>query len=342
MENAQEIEINDDDEVQFIDRTEANAIIARRHGEATDAGYESARKKFKLWLRTNYPQGLSGNDNDPIGMREIELPLERNSTIAFLGRVQKLKLAGEALHEIPLDQPPIAVSTMTSIGSALSDLYKSRNLTMAEDLKSEITKFMKGYRRTINNLKQRGEIDCFVHHVFCLLQIRCSGEMSIFEGKRPISAKGYILLATYALSSADNRLGSVYTHIFTILCWNLFARSCNVGTLMLQHISWENDSLKIVLPKHKGDQEGARIYPKHVFANPLRPEVCPVLGLAIYIFSCLRAQRENRDWTLFAGGKVEAKYSHWLKEILQNDILVNADLGNLAADLGTHSFRLNS
>jgi hypothetical protein len=25
---------------------------------------------------------------------------------------------------------------------------------------------------------------------------------------------------------------------------------------MLQHISWENDSLKIVLPKHKGDQEG--------------------------------------------------------------------------------------
>lgn len=166
-----------------------------------------------------------------------------------------------------------------------------------------------------------------------------TGEMAIYEGKRPISAKGYMLLAAFALRSANNRLGSVYPHIFTILCWNLFARSCNVGSLMLQHISWENDSLKIVLPKHKGDQEGARVYPKHVYANPLRPEVCPILGLGIYALSCLRARRPERDWTVFAGGKVEAKYSHWLKEILRSDELVNADLGNLAADLGTHSFR---
>jgi hypothetical protein len=39
MENAQEIDLNDDDKVPFIDRIEANAIIARRQGEAADAGY---------------------------------------------------------------------------------------------------------------------------------------------------------------------------------------------------------------------------------------------------------------------------------------------------------------
>lgn len=165
--------------------------------------------------------------------------------------------------------------------------------------------------------------------------------MAVFEGKRPISAKGYMLLASFALKTTTNRLGSVYTHAFTVLCWNLFARSCNVGKLMLHHISWENDSLKIVLPKHKGDQEGARIYPKHIFANPLRPKVCPVLALALFVFSCLRNQRENRDWTLFAGDNEEGKYSHWLKDILKNDQLANADLGNLASDLGTHSFRYN-
>jgi hypothetical protein len=108
---------------------------------------------------------------------------------------------------------------------------------------------------------------------------------------------------------------------------------------MLQHISWENDSLKIVLPKHKGDQEGARIYPKHIFANPLRPEVCPVLALGIYVFSCLRARRADRDWKLFLGDNVESKFSHWLKEVLSGDQLAAADLGNMAADLGTHSFR---
>lgn len=163
--------------------------------------------------------------------------------------------------------------------------------------------------------------------------------MAIYEGKRPISAKGFMLLASFALRSTNNRTGSVYPHAFTILCWNLFARSCNVGSLMLQHISWENDSLKIVLPKHKGDQEGARIYPKHVYANPLRPEVCPVLALGIYVLSCLRSRRPERDWTLFDGGNVEAKYSHWMKETLRGNELVNADLGNIAADLGTHSFR---
>lgn len=130
--------------------------------------------------------------------------------------------------------------------------------------------------------------------IYLLLHVRL-GEMSIYEGKRPISAKGYLLLVKLALGTTTNRLGSVYPHVFTILCWNLFARSCNVGTLMLQHIFWENDSLKIVLPRHKGDQEGTRIYPKHIYANPLRPEACPVLALGLYTFSCLRAQRENID-----------------------------------------------
>lgn len=112
-----------------------------------------------------------------------------------------------------------------------------------------------------------------------------------------------------------------------------------MGNLMVQHISWGNDCLKIVLPKHKGDQEGIRIYPKHVYANPLRPEICPVLALGLYVFSCLRSHRNGRDWKLFSGGSPEAKFSDWLKRILETEELVNADLGTLAEDLGTHSFR---
>lgn len=143
-------------EVFRVDRTEANAILARRHGEATDAGYDSARKKFKLWLQMHNPRGLTGEEGNMIANREIVLPLDRDSTLAFLGQVQRLELHGDTLEEIPHDHPPIAVSTMTSIGSALSDLYKSRNIPMAEDLKSEMAKFMRGYRRTINLMKQRG------------------------------------------------------------------------------------------------------------------------------------------------------------------------------------------
>jgi hypothetical protein len=160
------VESDEEVEVAEVDRTQANIIISRRHQEATDAGYESARKKFKLWLNSNHPNALSGNANDPIGIRKINLPLDRDITIAFLGQVQRLKLRGNILEEIPQDQPPIAVSTMTAIGSAISDLYKTENMAMSEDLKSEMTKFMKGYRRTINQLKQRGNgIDAIIQQV---------------------------------------------------------------------------------------------------------------------------------------------------------------------------------
>lgn len=150
------IEELEDIQVIEVDRSEANAVIARRHQEATDAGYESARKKLKIWLSTHHPRALTGNNGDPINARDIILPLDRDITLSFLGQAQRLRLRGHQLEEKPGDQPPIAVSTMTAIGSAISDLYKSQNISMSEDLKSEMNKFdMKGYR-TINLLKQRG------------------------------------------------------------------------------------------------------------------------------------------------------------------------------------------
>ncbi len=84
------------------------------------------------------------------------MPLDRDITLSFLGQAQRLRLRGNSLEEMPEDQPPIAVSTMTAIGSAISDLYKRQNIAMSEELKSEMNKFMKGYRRTVNLLKQRG------------------------------------------------------------------------------------------------------------------------------------------------------------------------------------------
>lgn len=55
---------------------------------------------------------------------------------------------------------------MTTIGSAISDLYKSQNIAMNDDLKSEMTKFMKGYRQTINMLKQRGNFSHLIEEKF--------------------------------------------------------------------------------------------------------------------------------------------------------------------------------
>ena len=43
--------------------------------------------------------------------------------------------------------------------------------------------------------------------------------------------------------------------------------------------------MTVVFPKHKGDQEGEHCLPKHVYANPKSPEICPILAFAVYTWS---------------------------------------------------------
>ena len=115
--------------------------------------------------------------------------------------------------------------------------------------------FLRGYKRFIQDRKQ-------------------AGAHPVVEGKRHLSFVGYTTLAKYAIKQQESRDSSMFAHTFLVLCWNLFARSHFVSTLMLQHLSWENDSLVAILPQHKGNQEGSRVYPKHVYANPIFPEIC--------------------------------------------------------------------
>ena len=57
---------------------------------------------------------------------------------------------------------------------------------------------------------------------------------------------------------------------------------------MYDHIWWEEDSMVIVFPTHKGDKDGENSLssPKHVFANPINPEICPILAFGAYMI-CL-------------------------------------------------------
>ncbi len=113
--------------------------------------------------------------------------------------------------------------------------------------------------------------------------------MPIQEGKRPLTFNAYRYLANVALKSTDFGDG-IFSHIFLLLSWNL-TRCISIAGIMLSHVSWTNDSLVIVIPQHKGDQEGKHCAPKHVYANPVDPLICPVLSLAIYIFT--EGQRFN-------------------------------------------------
>ncbi|KUF87541.1 cysteine desulfurase [Phytophthora nicotianae] len=130
----------------------------------------------------------------------------------------------------------------------------------------------------------------------------------------------------------------IFGHIFLLTCWNLMCRAKNSESIRYGHISWYEDSLTITFAHMKNDQDGSRPRdPRHVYSNPIMPEVCPVLGLAIY-FAVLGF---SPDGKLFAGENQYSRFLKVLKEILNRDVMnvTLAEVSMSANSFGTHSAR---
>jgi hypothetical protein len=72
-----------------------------------------------------------------------------------------------------------------------------------------------------------------------------------------------------------------------------------------------------------GDQDGKSVFDRHIFANPLQPEVCPVLALAIYVFT-QNSFRSAKDGAaavasplLFVSLGAEDRFSKWMHKFLR-------------------------
>ena len=128
-----------------------------------------------------------------------------------------------------------AISTIRLYKSALLWYYKEQKLIVDPLVNQGIETLLKGYQRRVADRKSRGE-------------------MPTFEGKHHLTYDGYCLLAT-ALFKMDPFNQMLFGWPFLVLQWNLIARSATVDAMMMEHISWEADSLLISTPKSKSDQE---------------------------------------------------------------------------------------
>ena len=63
-------------------------------------------------------------------------------------------------------------------------------------------------------------------------------------------------------------------------------RAESVVACKIDHIWMANDSMIFQFAKSKGMPDGEdHVGPWHVYANPLQPNVCPFLAMAIYLFT---------------------------------------------------------
>jgi hypothetical protein len=116
------------------------------------------------------------------------------------------------------------------------------------------------------------------------------------EGKSAYNLTGYIEISKFFMSMKPIHkkytwMEGIFGSLFTKLSVNTIGRSDNIDDLLLEHIDWENDALTIKFVTTKSDQSGETTSEvKRIYANPFKPEICPILALAVYMF-CKRRSK---------------------------------------------------
>ena len=168
-----------------------------------------------------------------------------------------------------------------------------------------------------------------------------AGVEKVNTGMRPISYGFYLYLCQKFLSCAagGNDLGCfVFTHCIFTVSWNLICRVGNSSTICLPHMSWVDDALCIIFAHMKNDQMGDRPRdPRHIYANPIVPEICPILALGIYL---MVNQIVPGQTHLFPGANQDVRYRKILRRVMtSNEDDIKHRFGLTPDDIGTHSTR---
>ena len=208
-------------------------------------------------------------------------------------------------------------SAYQGVRSAIGYVYKMACVRMPDYMVDHLRKFIAGKRRT--GLKEKQHLG-----------------LKITEGKRAMSFEAYELIAKYLFHSGKKE--HIFAHLFMVLDWNLMKRAENCVACKINHITFRNDSLVFEFAKSKGHQKGEKhVGPWHVYANPFKPWICPVLSMARYVFSF--SDVLTGDMPLFEGNNQYARFMYCFEVALESLKAELTVLGYNKGDLGSHSCR---
>ena len=183
----------------------ANEIIDGNLEIGTKKQYLNKMKHFYGWLYHNYPE----SDSTVLrgGRRSADLSKVTDVQLKeFFGHISKKTIISktrgksrENLWEAEYLSPVEFQSYehVSGYKSAIKDQYKKERVEISRDIQAMLKEFFGGYERKIAALKK-------------------AGEMSITEGRAPITFKAYKWAALLAI-----RLGTelgIFAHLFLLLC----------------------------------------------------------------------------------------------------------------------------
>lgn len=267
--------------------------------------YENANKRFFVWLKS-LPDGAAAyfGENDKVKPESLDLPTFK-TYILHLQNVKKLSYA--------------ALSTERS---AFLSLLKENRIQMTSEAIVDLHSFFSGIHRRDASSRSRGD--------------RFDG-----EGKMPLPFALFTHLAKKLIVS--ERRDHLWAHAYHAWLWASMARNNNIGSLLASHIRVDNDALCVKFEVTKCDQTAEKSPTIFIFANPLKPEICPVLALALHwmVFPC---GIDGNRVTVFDCGTSATRFYEVLKSVCGEADSV-AIMENHSLDksgIGTHSYRKGS
>jgi integrase len=303
--------------------------MQRRVADNTRAVYNTFNAKLILYLKDKFPQLLSSEFLEAANGHSPEQMTSRFITQTFLKPpfstppIKFSELTADHFYDFLVNYKKQngeehSYTTYNSCLSALNSMYEDFGIGLPSEFNKDSKSFFKGFKRTISSNVVRGH-------------------GKVVSGKKPMEYSLYKLLSKSFLEYRDPEY--VFGHFFLTICWNLMCRASNAVNIRFSHLEWKEDALGVYFAQMKNDQTGERPRdPRHVYANPLDPAICPILALGLYLI-CFPSVLEQND--LFPGGSQYERFRHNLNSLLRKQH-VAAELvarGMSPDDLGTHSVR---
>ena len=133
--------------------------------------------------------------------------------------------------------------------------------------------------------------------------------------------------------------GNVWMWLWCIIQWNTMSRSDNIMTLCWSRFlrSAAGDCMSVTWGKTKKDPMGAQTSPKHLYANPLAPELSLFLALGIYVAT---SAIDIGSPYVFPGLKSAAsRFNNGLLNTLKKFPDKVLQFGSMASKIRSHSVR---
>ncbi len=161
------------------------------------------------------------------------------------------------------------------------------------------------------------------------------GDISVKRGKDPLSFESYCIISEFLIKKPDEN--GAFCHAVLTTMWNLMSRVGNAVKICKNHLEWVEDALCIFFAHEKTDQTQSKPGdPRHIYANPFQPAICPILSLGIYFIIC-DITRSGSPF-IFPGSDQYSRFHKSLKERFADTEL----LGHCDGTFGTHSIRKGS